>query len=143
MNKKDKIVKKKKSVKTHETDSSKVVAEVNTQKDKINYFALFFLSVFVVLILYGIYLLITQSTFKIHTTNMPNNAPSCIEGETRTCSVNECGGIQTCKNGVFSSCMWKQACTPNEVVPCVVNGCAVAYKTCNICGTSFSSCKLY
>ena len=140
---KPKIREKKKIAKSQATRPYKTNTEVRVHKDKINYFVLSFLSVFVILIFYGIYLLTEQTTFKIDTSSMPNNAPLCVNGETRACSVNACGGIQTCNDGVFSSCSWKQTCTPNEIVPCVVNGCAVAYKTCNICGTSFSSCKLY
>ncbi|MBI5227085.1 hypothetical protein HY988_00720 [Candidatus Micrarchaeota archaeon] len=67
-------------------------------------------------------------------------APFCESGQTRSCTYNGCGGVTTCINGVWNGCNSQQACAPGSIAPCLENGCASTYKTCNACGTGYGKC---
>lgn len=64
----------------------------------------------------------------------------CNEGETRNCMRGPCEGIKKCINGTWGSCIIERICEPGEVVPCIINHCASAYKVCNDCGTGYGPC---
>lgn len=64
----------------------------------------------------------------------------CTDGQTKACSVGECGGTSTCVNGRWWVCRWETVCTPGSRIPCLNGGCAYAVRECNSCGTGYGPC---
>jgi hypothetical protein len=67
--------------------------------------------------------------------------PACEENDTRSCSVGECTGISTCRNGGWGGCKLEMICQPGEKVACTEAGCAQGFKECNSCGTGYGPCR--
>ncbi len=68
------------------------------------------------------------------------NGAVCIENSTASCTIKNCSGTMTCKNGKWLSCRLNITCTPGSKAPCVENTCIVGYKICNECGTDYGEC---
>lgn len=67
----------------------------------------------------------------------------CEQGQTKDCiTTNQCDGKQTCKNNEWATCKTNPIiCKPNTRTGCSLNSCEFGMKTCNQCGTSYSSCQ--
>jgi hypothetical protein len=73
---------------------------------------------------------------------LAENATGCIAGQARNCSVGGCTGTSLClEDGTWGSCNWQRVCTPGSTLPCLQDGCAYAYKTCNPCGSGYGDCN--
>ena len=74
---------------------------------------------------------------------LPSSSPQpalCKDGDTRPCSVGECGGVSTCAKGRWWGCRWNETCIPGTRAPCIEVACAYAVKVCNDCGTAYGPC---
>ncbi|MBU0590871.1 hypothetical protein KKF81_00330 [Candidatus Micrarchaeota archaeon] len=103
-------------------------------------------SPFPLLFLFALFLLIIAIflLFDNHTApeqNPNQNEADCIDEETKNCTVGDCNGTSTCKNGAWHGCSWDIVCTPGSTKTCNRNSCAYAYSKCNECGTGYDECE--
>jgi hypothetical protein len=69
------------------------------------------------------------------------NESGCAPGTARACSVGICSGMSTCLgDGTWGGCDWQRVCIPGSRAPCIQDGCAYAFKTCNPCGSGYGDC---
>lgn len=104
---------------------------------KNNFFPLIVIFAFLILIIVG-FLFANSGKFSLSSDS--SSSASCVDGQTRYCSISGCSGVAKCINGAFRGCEWEKICTPNERVPCTIEGCAYAYRTCNSCGNGYGAC---
>ena len=65
---------------------------------------------------------------------------ACKSGDSTSCIINSCSGTVRCVNGIWGGCIVSQSCIPGEETNCYTQACSVGHKTCNECGTGYSSC---
>jgi len=70
----------------------------------------------------------------------PQQPAQCKDGDTKPCSVGECGGVSTCVRGSWRGCRWNETCAPGVRAPCINGACVYAVKVCNECGTAYGPC---
>ncbi len=98
------------------------------------FFLVFIVAAMAILIIYVI------ASIPQETEEEKTGTKECREGETKDCMKGPCSGTQNCSNGTWGICIIERICEPGEVVPCVVDSCASAYKVCNDCGTGYGEC---